>query len=66
MKFFENRGRALHDILLPAVGVVKVSMSRRTGKAFATKGLGSLAGSFHAGTGNYHWHSRSCPDVIPH
>ena len=26
MKFFENGGRALHDILLPAVGVVKVSM----------------------------------------
>ena len=66
MKFFENRGRALHDILLPAVGVVKVSMSGRTGKAFATKGYGSLAGSFRAGTGNNHWHPRSRPHVVPH
>ena len=67
MNFFENGGRALHDILLPAVGVVKVSMGGGlVGRAFATKGHGSLAGSFRAGTGNNHWHPRSLPHVVPH
>ena len=40
-------------------------MSGRTGRAFATKGHGSLAGSFRAGTGNNQWHPRSPPHVVP-
>jgi hypothetical protein len=40
-------------------------MSGRTGRAFETKGRGSLAGSFRAGTGNNQWHPRSRPHVVP-
>jgi hypothetical protein len=45
--------------------VVDRGMSGRTVRALATKGHGSLTGSFRAGTGNNQWHPRSRPHVVP-